>query len=155
MSVQLSEEIKRALRDPETIKVLVTTGQDGIPHAVFEKWIEINSQGELEALTRLEFSRTNRNLVYSLWFHQLAAITFQTQDGRSYELQVRPTRCLITGKIFEAYYDKVRAKDSADDLASVWQLETEQIREGTYEVRREAEKAAHPVVCHLDQLVKE
>lgn len=151
----INGDIRRILADPQTIKVLATSGRDGAPHAVFTDLADTTENGELIVLTQFEFSRTNQNLVYSLWFSRPAALSLKTTDGKSYSVTARPHRCVITGKLFEKYYDLVRARNPGADLAAVWVLVPEQVREETYAVRCGQERRAHPIFTHLDQIAKD
>ena len=146
----LQEEIKTLLRDPRTIKILATVNDEGVPHAVRKETVEVEDGDHLALPERLEFSRTNSNLVHSLWFGRKAALTLLAEDGRAFEILAAPAQCHITGPLFERYY---RRMDSA--MAALWILRPEETRNETPAVRQAEEETAHPLFLHLDRIVKE
>ncbi len=154
MAEILTEELLELLRDPSTIKVLATAGKDGTPHAVFKDSIHSDEEGNLVTLELIESSRTNSNLVYSLWFNRKVSVALHAQDGSSYEIVGKPERCIVAGPVFEKYYRDVRVRLGDVDLAAVWLITPVEIRNETFGVRNEEESAAHPLFLHLDRIAK-
>ncbi len=154
MAEKLTEEILALLRDPATIKVLATTGKDGVPHAVFKGSIHVDDEGNLVSLELIESSRSNANLVHSLWFGRRVAVNIRSQDGTSYEIIGKPERCIVSGPVFEKYYRDIRAKLGDVDLAAVWLISPVEIKNETFHIRNEQEAAAHPLFLHLDRIAK-
>lgn len=74
MAVQLNKDIEDLLSDEETIKVLATTDEKGIPHAVVKQSLHLGEDGNLVYLELLESSRTNKNMVWSIWFDRKVSI---------------------------------------------------------------------------------
>ncbi len=155
MEVSLSENIIRLLRDPETVKVLATTDPSGAPHVVFKGSVSVDEEGRLYVLELLESSQTNRNLVHSLWFNRKVAVSLRSKHGESYEIKGVPLQCIITGPVFEKYYRLVRERLGDIDLAAVWFLTPEEVRNETFQVRYTEETEAHPLFLHLDRIAKE
>lgn len=154
MAEKLTEEIITLLRDPATVKVLATTGKDGVPHAVFKGSIHVDDEGNLVSLEMIESSKSNANLVHSLWFGREVAVGIRSQDGTSYEIIGKPERCIISGPVFEKYYRDIRSKLGDVDLAAVWLISPTQIKNETFKIRSEQEAAAHPLFLHLDRIAK-
>ena len=48
MAIELTKEIKELFEDPQSIKVLATTGRDGNLNVVFKQSLRINEQGYIE-----------------------------------------------------------------------------------------------------------
>jgi len=92
MSVQLGQEVIELLRDPQTLKVLATVDERGVPHVVVKGSLSVNLDGDLQVLELLETSRTNRNLVRSIWYDRRVAILLKGQDGRSFQIKGLPIR---------------------------------------------------------------
>lgn len=155
MEVKLSENVIRLLRDPETVKVLATVDPSGEPHVVFKDSISVDEVGRLFLLELLESSRTNRNLVHSLWFNRKVSVSLRAKQGESYEIKGVTRQCVITGPVFEKYYRLVREGLGDIDLAAVWFLTPEEVRDETFEVRYKEETEAHPLFMHLDRIAKE
>lgn len=152
MAVELSEEVKNALRDPGSVKVLASVDRDGRPYVVAKGSLSVDEEGRLYYLELLESSATNKNLIRSLWYDQWVAVNVITKDGRSYQIRGVPVKTLVAGRIYEAYYQKVQSQNPQNDLAAVYYIEPEEIREQTYQLRKEQEERKHPLYIHLDRL---
>lgn len=63
MAIELTKEIKELFEDPQSIKVLATTGRDGNLNVVFKQSLRINEQGYIEYKELIETSQTNKT-----WF---------------------------------------------------------------------------------------
>lgn len=154
MAIKLEKEIIDLITGDKTLKVLATSDKDGVPHVVFKGSINIDGDGNIVYLELLESSKTNSNLVNSIWFRKKVAVTVKSEEGRSVQIKGTPVRCLITGPVFEQYYKLVRKRNEENDLAAVWIIEPEEIREETYKVRKVEEESKHPLLLHLDRLSK-
>ncbi|MDF2986840.1 MAG: hypothetical protein K0R50_2350 [Eubacterium sp.] len=154
MAIKLEKEIIDLVTGDNAVKVLATTDKDGVPHVVFKGSINIDSDGNLVYLELLESSRTNSNLVNSIWFKKKVAVSVRSEDGRSVQIKGTPVRCLITGPVFEYYYKLISQRIEDADLAAVWVIEPEEVRDETYKVRKAEEEKNHPLLLHLDRLAK-
>ena len=154
MSIELSQEIKDAIKDPASIKVVASKDRHGEVHAVAKGSLTVNDEGQLVFLELLESSQNNKNLIYSLWFEQKVAVNIITGDRRSYEIKGIPVRSLVFGHEFEVYYKKVVEKDPENDLAAVYFIDPVEVKEESYKVRRTEENEKHPLYLHLDRIAK-
>ena len=154
MAVKLEKEIIDLINGEKTVKVLATTDRDGVPHVVFKGSVSADGEGNIIYLELLESSKTNSNLVNSIWFKKKAAVTVKSEDGTSVQIKGTPVRCIITGPVFEHYYKLISRKIEDADLAAVWVIEPEEVREETYRVRKTEEENSHPLLIHLDRLAK-
>ncbi len=154
MAAKLTTEIIDLLGDGETTKVLATLDADGFPHAVVKQSLQPGDNGEIIYLELLESSRTNKNLVRSLWFGQKVAIALKGKDGRSWQVKGRPVKTHITGPLFQRHYANIRERFGDADLAAVWVIEPEEVIEESFAVRRSEEEQKHPFFTHLDRLAK-
>ena len=155
MAVQLSDDIIELFADGETTKVLATLDADGFPHAVVKQSLQPAEDGLIIYLELLESSRTNKNLVRSLWFDQRVAIALRGKDGRSWQVKGKPVKTHITGPLFQKHYSAVREKLGDVDLAAVWVIEPEEVIEESFAVRKAEEERKHPFFTHLDRLAKQ
>ena len=144
----------RLLRDSETVRVLTTTDSAGEPHVVFKSFIGVDEMEGLYVLELLESSQTNHNLVHSLWFSHRVAIGLRGKGDEDYEIKGLPRRCVISGPVFERYYRLMRESLGDADLAAVWFITPEKIRDETFWVRSHEEAEAHPLFMHLDRIAK-
>jgi len=116
---------------------IATVNDNNVPHAARR---EIIWEGDtLLLLEELESSRTNSDLVHSLWFRRKASLF---TEGKT--ITAAPRVCHITGPVFERFYRRERP------IAAVWELVPE---EETAESRAR-ELAEHPLFLHLDQIAK-
>ena len=151
MAIQWTEREKEIVNDPAGIKVLSTTDPEGHPHAVYKQTIHVNEDGYLEYWELIETSRSNRNMVHSIWFNKTVSVNVRSGDT-SLEIIGKPYRAIVAGGIFEENYKKARELLGDVDLSTVWLIEPLQIREETFAVRWKAEDEAHPILRHLDRL---
>lgn len=154
MAVQLIKEIIDLLDNKETTKVLSTLDADGFPHAAVKQSLQSGKNGTILYLEFLESSRTNKNLVRSIWFNKKVAIALRGQQGQSYQIKGTPVKTHITGPLFQEHYAAVREKHGDVDLAAVWEIEPEEIIDEAFATRRAEEEAAHPLFLHLDRLAR-
>lgn len=154
MAVQLSEEIITLFKDLDTVKILSTVDQDGNPHATVKQTLSIGEDGNLFYLELLESSKTNRNLVRSIWFNRKATVIVKGKTGKSYQIKGTPVQNIIAGPIFQKNYNEIRERLGDVDLASIWVIRPEEIIDQTYRIRKETEEAVHPYFLHLDRLAK-
>lgn len=154
MAIQLAKEVIELLNDKETVKVLATTDEKGVPHAVIKQTFGVGEDGNLTYLELLESSQTNKNLVRSIWFNRKVAVTLKGKDGVSYQIKGKPVRAIISGLEFQKHYVSIRERLGDVDLASVWVIEPEEVINQSYQVRKAHEEATRPYFKHLDRLAK-
>lgn len=154
MAIKLEKEIIDIITDEKALKVLATTDKEGVPHVVFKGSVNVDKEGNLIYLELLEASKTNSNLVNSIWFKKKVAVTVKSEDGTSVQIKGTPIRCVITGPVFEHYYKLISQRLKDADLAAVWIIEPEEVREETYKIRKAEEESSHPLLIHLDRLAK-
>ncbi|BBB89617.1 MAG TPA: hypothetical protein PKA28_14295 [Methylomusa anaerophila] len=154
MAVQLDNEVAELLADKETVKVLATIDAQGVPHAVIKQTIHADENGNLVYLELLESSVTNKNLVRSIWFKKKVSIAIKGKTGISYQITGSPIKAVVAGPIFQKHYVSIREKLGDVDLAAVWIIEPEEVRNQTFKVRKSREEEAHPIFIHLDRLAR-
>lgn len=74
MGKVLDEQVIALFNDQKALKVLATTDPSGEPHVVFKGSLQVDEKGDIIYLELLESSRSNRNLVNSIWFKRKVAI---------------------------------------------------------------------------------
>lgn len=154
MSVTIPEEVARLFNDPDTTKVIATVDEHCIPHLAVKQSLQVDEQGRLLYTELLESSRTNRNLVRSLWFGKSVSVIVRGAGDRSWQVKGRPVRTHITGPLFRKHYQEIRAVLGDVDVAAVWVIEPEEVIEGNYFRRRDEEERRFPYFNHLDRLAK-
>lgn len=154
MATKLNKEIIALLGSDDATKVLATIGEQGYPHAAAKPFIRVDSDGNLLYLELIESSRTQKNLVRSIWFDQKVSISVSDRHGKSWQVKGKPVKSLITGPVFQHYYRDVREHLGDVDLSAVWVIEPEEIINENIFVRHAEEEQAHPLFRHLDRLAK-
>jgi len=154
MAAELDKEIVDLIADAESTKVLATLDEHGFPHAVVKQSFQVGEDGNLLYLELLESSRTNRNLVRSIWFDRKVAVTVTGKGGRSYQIKGKPVKAHITGPVFQRHFAEIRERLGDVDLAAVWVIEPEEVIEESFAARQAEEQRKHPVFTHLDRLAK-
>jgi hypothetical protein len=149
----LDEEIKKIISCPDTIISLATAGADGSVHSAFKNSFRARGDGNLEYDEVIETSRTNGNLVYSIWFGKTVSISALAKNLRAFLITGRPVRAIISGREFRERYVAIREKLGDVDLAATWVIEPLSVAEQTFEKRRAEEEEAHPLLRHLDRLI--
>ncbi len=149
-----NREIIESFNSPNTLKVIATTNDKGIPHVAFKDSISINENGEIVLCEIIDSSVTNKNLVYSIWFNRKVSINILGIDKKSYLIEGIPVRAIISGKEFQRYYLYMQRKYGNIDLSTVWIIQPQLIKEETLEMRIMEEKCKHPIINHLDRILK-
>ncbi|KAF0219085.1 MAG: hypothetical protein FD174_2171 [Geobacteraceae bacterium] len=148
----LPEELVNLLKDHDSVKILSTTDENGVPHAVAK-----GSLTTLDGITiafneGLDTNISNKNLVRSIWFDKSVAINV-TKGGVSYQIKGKPYKCLITGPVYKEFLLKARERRGPDaDIAAVWIVKPDEVRNETPAIRRKEEEEKRPFFNrHLDR----
>ena len=152
MAIEISQHIKDIINRSDSIKVLATVSNDGIPHVVFKGSLSVTEDGLIEYNEVIESSQTNKNLVSSIWFNKTVAVNVLF-DKESFQIKGKVDRAIIAGHEFEKRYIELSEKRDAD-LSTIWRIIPEEIREESFKTRLAEETAAHPILQHLDRLTK-
>lgn len=152
MGIVIEEELKAIINDPSSSKVLATVDREGVPHVVFKSSVHVNQRGYLEYWELIETSKSQSNMVNSIWFSRKVAFNIR-QGERSFEIIGRPERAIIAGREFEKAYNEARSRLGDVDLSTVWLVEPLAVKEETFEKRWKKEDEEHPILRHLDRVV--
>jgi hypothetical protein len=156
MAFLLSQAAQDALRSTESVKLVATIGKDGTPHVTEKGTLTLRDDGRIAFYEFIETSQTNKNLVFSIWFSKVVAITALTKYGKSFLIKGKPYKTVIAGQEFlSAYADAQQRFGKDTDLSAVWLIDPEWEREETFSVRRNEEETAHPYELHIDRIIKE
>lgn len=153
--VSFPEELKKLLKKTDTVKVLGTVDEKGNPHVVIKDSMRLLDDGTIAYAEDFDSSRSNKNMVRSIWFDKLVSIN--VTDGEvSYQITGKSVKCLITGPLFKEFLIKERERFGGDsDIQSVWIVSPIEVRNQTRMVRRKEEWNERPFFnIHLDRLKK-
>lgn len=154
MAVSINEELAALLAEADTVKFLVTTDEQGAPHAVVKKSLQLDESNHLIYFELLESSHTNKNMVRSIWFNRPVTVAVAGANDRSYQIKGNPIKAIVSGPAFRRYYEQCREQYDDADLAAVWVIEPQEISNQSFTVRRQQEEASRPYFTHLDRLAK-
>lgn len=147
------EELVNLLHDNESIKIVATVDGNGAPHAVVKGSLTTLDGESIVFAEGFESNYSNKNLVRSIWFG--ASVTINVTKGLdSYQIKGKPYKYLITGSIFKQFLLRARERRGPDaDIAGVWVITPEEVRNESPAYRREAAIAARGHFhSHLDLL---
>jgi hypothetical protein len=148
----VGHEILKLLNDEESVKILVTVDEQGLPHPVVKSSLRY-ADGAIVYLEYLESSRTNRYMTRSLWYGKEVVVLMTRPGEKSFLVIARPVRALVCGKEFQRHYEEAWRKNL--DLSTVWILEPVRVSDQSLSVRLAEETARRPYFTHLDRLAKE
>ena len=149
---ELPKEVVDLINDSESIKVLATADEEGNPHTVFKDSLTVLDDGKLAFGEEFEGSQTNVNLVRSIWFNKNVELTVRDRHGTTFQIKGKPYRYVHSGPLFKKFYLAERKKWGPDsELAGVWIITPEEVRNETYEVRKKEEDEKHPFFRHFDR----
>ncbi len=152
MAAIISEKLKEYINAKDTLKVVASIDKNGVPHIVFKGSLHVNEDGNIEFYEILESSRNNQNFVHSIWFDKKVAVNILTSDRKSYEIVGKPLKSVTAGKVFEKVYVSLREQRGDVDLAAIWTIEPEVVKEETFVVRVQEDEEKYPLLKHLDRL---
>jgi hypothetical protein len=155
MAAEISQEIREIFNDRDSVRVLATSDENGIPHAVAKGSLFIDDNGDVVYLELLEKTVSGRNVTHSLWFDRKVAVLVIAKDGRSFQIKGIPYRTLISGKEYERFYVEAEKRNPENDLAAVYYIKPDEVREETYPVRLAQQRERHPLYQHLDKIARE
>jgi hypothetical protein len=121
---------------------------------VAKSTVGLDEDGNVIYLEGIESSRTNRNLVRSIWYDRKVSVTLLGDGGNSYQIKGTPIKSIVSGPLFQRHYEALRAQLGDVDLAAVWVIAPEEVINESWRVRQQEEEAKHPSFIHLDRLVK-
>lgn len=155
MAVQLSKEIRDAIEDKDSIKLIATISRQGEPHVVAKGSLTVTEDGKLRYRELLEGSQTNKNVTYALWFNKTVAVNVITKEQKSYQIKGIPRKSLIAGHEYEKAYVAAQEINKNNDLAAVYYIEPTEVIDESYPVRLKEENEKHPLYIHIDRLAKD
>jgi hypothetical protein len=149
---KLPKELVDLINDSESIKVISTADEDGNPHTAFKDSLTVLEDGNIAFGEEFEGSQTNVNLVRSLWFNKDVELTVRDKSGTTFQIIGKPYRYAHAGPLFKKFYLAEREKRGPDsELAGVWIITPEEVRNETYEIRKKQEDERHPFFRHFDR----
>jgi hypothetical protein len=152
MTVKNSEVLKQLINQPTTIGTIATLDESGVPHAVPSPFLRLDAEGRFIHLELLETSTTHRNLLRSIWFDRPVTVSLSGKAGQVVVARGKVYKAHVSGPLFSCYYREVRETLGDADLAAVWVIESKEVIDETYTLRKAREEELHPFFKHLDRL---
>jgi hypothetical protein len=154
MKTELEPRLRELLSDRDAVRVLVTCGPSGAPHAVVGPALEVDVAGRILYLEPLEASRTQRDLVSSLWFDRPVAIVVVVRHGTTWRIGGRVRKSHLAGPVFRERYVRLSREQPGSDLAAVWEIAAQEISDETPTTLRKRQDAERPFFRHLDRIAR-
>ena len=149
----MENEVINLLEQKDTVKVIATVSKEGIPHVVTRRCL--HAEGDLLVFyEQLQSSQTNRDLVYSIWFHKQVSVLLLGADGSRFTVEAVPEKSITAGREFEEVYNRLRSHSDRADLNAIWYLKPHKIDKSDYLTLKQREEVEFPMLAHLDQLVR-
>lgn len=149
---KLPKEVVDLINNPESIKIVATADDKGNPHCAVKDFFTVLEDGNLAFGEEFEGSTTNVNLVRAVWFDKNVELTIRGKDGITFQIKGKPCKYVYIGELFKRFYLAAREKWGPDsELAGVWVITPQEVKNETYEVRKKEEDEKHPFFRHLDR----
>lgn len=148
------EGFEKVFNNPSTLKVIATENRDGFINMDFRHHLYANPIGCIFLFEEAEYSSLNCNLVYSLWFNKNAVISIISNTQQSYEIQVKITRSIVSGREFSEACEWLSEEYERFDLSTIWVLEPLEIRNTSNLTQINNERKIRPMITHLDRLAR-
>jgi hypothetical protein len=152
MSDLIEKAVADAFQFPDAIKTIATSDEHGVPHLEENDSLHVDAEGRLVLLELNEYSRTNRNLVRSIWFDKKVTIHVRAGRERQFQIVGKPYKALISGPRFEENYRRLRAQNPAAGLSTVWLIDPEAVSDENPDVRRDRDAQGRQPLVHLDTI---
>lgn len=154
----ISEDVKKIINNPASLKVVATVSRDGIPHAALKGSLHVE-EDQLVFYDFIQSSQVNKNLVNAIWFGGKVAVNVYHENGQeklSYLITGKPAKCITAGREFEALYVSFQEKYGKEmDLSAIWYIEPESIRDESLFSRKAEEEEKFPYIKHIDRLLED
>ncbi|MDY6862878.1 MAG: hypothetical protein SV062_07805 [Thermodesulfobacteriota bacterium] len=142
---KLPEEVLDILKGKDTIRVLTTTDEDGVPHSVFKDSLTDLDEEKIAYMELLEISNTNKNMLRSYWDKKTVVVSLLNSAKKiSYQIKGEPDRFLIEGPIWDKFLDVTWGILPNSNPAGVWVIKPHKIINQTYENRLAQEIKRRP-----------
>lgn len=152
----MTDESKNLLADvlsgQQVRKFIITNDARGVPHLEENDSIHLDENGFIVLLETNEYSRTNLNLVRSIWFNHCVSVYLTSGDGTSVEVTGKPYKALVSGAVFEKYYKDILERSDSEALSTVWLIGPESVTNESRKTRKEREAKGRQPLVHLDRI---
>ena len=153
--VKLPKKLIDALKDPETVKVLGTTDEDGCPHVVFKGSFAALDNGNLAYAELIETSLAQKNMLRNYWAKKPVAISVLNQKkGVSYQIAGQAYKFHFEGPIWDQFLDQIWSIMPDANPSGVWEIIPMEVTNQDYKVRLNEEMKRRPTSNWLHYIGK-
>ena len=136
----LSQEVMDTINDPETLKVLSTTDEDGNPHTVFKSFMKTLDERSIIYVEMIYRSNTYKNMLRNKWNAKRVSITtWNPEKMLSYQIKAEPAVYIQNGPIWDEMIQAVWSMFPEATPAGAWVLAPKDVKNELYQVRQEEE----------------
>ena len=138
--VELPGGLKTDLKDPGTMKSLITADEEGIPHAVYKNSMILLEDGCMAYMELIEGSQTLKNMLRNYWSQKpISVLTFNGMSGRSYQIKCIVHKYVVEGKLWDEMLKAVWEKFPTVEPPGIWIMIPFEVRDESYDARFNAE----------------
>lgn len=143
--IDLPQATVELFNDPQTVKTLTTTDEEGAPHNVCKSSLTVLEDGLVGYCEMIETSKTQRNMLRNYWAKKLVSISlFNPATGLSYQIKGLPYKFIVDGPIWQRFLAETRKVIPSADPSGVWLIAPKEAKNQDYELRREEEAKRRP-----------
>ena len=148
----LKNALSQILQSADAVAALTTIAADGVPTTVIDAEFSVTEKGTLLYREFFEGSRSNRDLLHSLWFNRVVSFAVSDGDTRLHGYGV-PTHSHVAGPLFQEHYRATNERDNSADLAAVWEIRIDDLEDVSPQLLRNKQDTQRPFFRHLDRLI--
>lgn len=140
--MNIPENIKTLIENPNTVKTITTVDREGNPHSVPVNSCSIMDDGNIAFLMLLDTSQSQKNMLNCYWFKKNVSLLVvgDWSKGEAFQIKGLPYKLLTEGPIWDKYLDKIWKIIPDSDPSGVWLITPKEIRDQNYFARRKGEQ---------------
>lgn len=140
--MEIGDNVKALLEDPNKVKTLTTVDSDGNPYSVPINSVSVMEDGNIAFLELLDTSNTQKNMLNCYWFKKDVSILVigDWEKGEAFQIKGIPYKLLTEGPIWDKYLEMIWKVIPEADPSGVWLITPKEIRDENYFVRRKGEE---------------
>lgn len=143
--MKLTKKLIDVLKDPEAVKALATTDENGRPHVVFKGSLTVGQEGNIFYAELIETSQTQKNMLRNYWARKPVAISVLNQKKNvNYQIKGVAYKFHVEGPIWDQFLDQIWSRMPDANPSGVWEIIPQEAIDQDYTTRLKAEMKNKP-----------
>jgi hypothetical protein len=140
--MNIPDNVKALLEDPNAIKTVTTVDSEGNPHSVPVNSFSVMDDGTVAFLVLLDTCNTQKNMLNCYWFKKDISILVlgDWAKGEAFQIKANPYKFLTEGPVWDKYLDMIWKIIPEADPSGVWLITPKEVRDQNYFARRKGEE---------------